>query len=130
MKIYVSHSIRGTKGVDATEKDMQQNCERIKVVVKQLRKEFPTIEFYVPAESEPFVNNAHKKKYLTEKQILDVDCSIIDECDMVIIYMPPDDNILQGGRLVEYNHCRKTNKPVFSFNENTDLTLLRQLMGN
>ena len=54
-------------------------------------------------------------KYLNEKQILEIDCSIIDSCDAVIIFLPPDDSELQGGRLIEYKHAIKTGKPVCEF---------------
>lgn len=104
IKIYVSHSIRGKYGKDATYTQMQENCDAIIALVKDLRLAFPTVEFYVPAESEPFVGRAHRKHYMTEEQILDVDCDIISDGDAVIVYVPEDDE-LQGGRKIEYDHA-------------------------
>lgn len=115
MKIYLSHSIRGPKGKDATHTDMKKNCERVIHVGKFIRREIPSIGLHIPAEHEDFVLTAYEMGLLTEKQILDVDCKIIDKCDAVIFFLPFDDNKLQGGRLVEYNHAIKTNKPVCKF---------------
>jgi len=120
-KIYVSHSIRGPKGCNASDADMKKNCERIIKVVEKLRKLHPEIDFYVPAEHEDFVQKAYKKKYITEDQILKIDCEIIDECDMVAIFTPSDDPIVQGGRLVEKSHAFTTGKPVYQFRDFAEL---------
>jgi len=101
MRVYVSHSIRGPKGKDATKADMEYNCNRIKLIVGRLRKEFPDIDFYVPAEHENFVYKAYNSGYITEEQILNVDCAILNKCDILIIFTPFDDNKIQGGRLIE-----------------------------
>lgn len=114
MRFYVSHSIRGKYGKNATHTQMKANCDAIMEIVTQLRGMFP-VEFYIPAEHEDFVHRAYREKYMTEKQILDVDCFIIGEtCDAVIIYVPEGD-FLQGGRLVEFNFAEDNNIPVFLF---------------
>lgn len=115
MRFYVSHSIRGSAGKNATPTQMQANCDTIIAIVKQLRGAIPVADFYVPAESEPFVIRAYREKYITEVQILDIDCKIIKEiCDAVIVYVPKED-YLQGGRLVEFNFAEDNNIPVFLF---------------
>ena len=114
IKIYVSHSIRGKYGNNATHAQMKENCDTIIEIVKRLRKTFSKVDFYVPAESEPFVQRAFDKKYMDEKQILDVDCSIIDSCDAVIMYIPEDDE-LQGGRLVENDYSNSKGIPHHIF---------------
>jgi len=114
MRVYCSHSIRGKYGKDATHVQMQANCDTIIGLVKQLRVIFPTIEFYIPAESEPFVQRASDKHYLTEHQILEIDCMIVDNCDAVIIYVPEGDK-LQGGREIEFDYAFDHNIPVYVF---------------
>ena len=114
MRIYVSHSIRGKAGADATGVEMQENCDRIITLVTELRKVFPTLNFYVPAEREPFVGRCYYLRYLTEKQILEIDCMIVDQCEAMIVYVPDGDE-LQGGRLVEFKHAEKNHKPVVVF---------------
>lgn len=117
IRVYISHSIRGKYGKNATPTQMKANCDAIIVIAKQLRETIPVAEFYVPAEHEDFVARAYRSGYLTEKQLLDVDCQIIgDTCDAVIIYVPDGDE-LQGGRLVEYEYAFKHWIPVLVFSE-------------
>ena len=116
MKVYLSHSIRGKYGNNATALQMKANCNAIIRVGEQIRETIPRLDLYIPAESEEFVAIALKKEYISIDEILDVDCTIIDNCDAVIVYIP-DGDVLQGGRLIEYNHAIKTKKPVYVFSE-------------
>jgi len=116
MRFYLSHSIRGKYGKDATPTQMKENCDKIIQICKLIKKILPPVDLYVPAEHEDFVGIAYKEKYLTEQQILAIDCKIIDRCDGILIYCPPDDPI-QGGRQIEYDHAVATNKPVCVFSE-------------
>lgn len=120
MKIYLSHSIRGPKGNDATHADMKENCNKAVAVGERIREAVSSIELYIPAEHEDFVGLTYYHKYLTEKQILEIDCLIIDDCDAVIFLCPPNDFKLQGGRLVEYRHAIKINKPAYIFSDPED----------
>lgn len=114
MRFYLSHSIRGKHGKDATNVQMKENCDRAILMANLIRKTIPSIELYVPAEHEDFVSIAYHRGYLTERQLLEIDCFIIDDCEGVIIHVPESDE-LQGGRLVEYNHAVANNKPVCLF---------------
>ena len=114
MRYYVSHSIRGAKGVNATPMDMKNNCDRIIKVCKQISEALPNVDLYIPALHEDFVAIAFHDKYLTEQQVLKIDCKIVDNCDGVIVFSP-DDDMMQGGRAVEYNHAIVTGKPAFIF---------------
>lgn len=115
MRFYVSHSIRGKHGKNATPAQMKANCDAIMDIAKKLREVIPVADLYVPAEHEDFVGIAYREGYLTEKQILDVDCQIIlDTCDAIIIYVPQGDK-LQGGRKVEHDYAVLNCIPVFVF---------------
>ena len=119
MKVYLSHSIRGVKGSAATPTDMKNNCDRIIGVANAIRHTLHNaeVEIYVPAENERFVGISFRDGYLTEKQILEIDCKIIKEmCDIVIVNVPEGD-ILQGGRLVERDFAVANNIPVLVFSE-------------
>lgn len=114
MRVYLSHKIQGKAGASVSDDVMRRNLLDAIVVAEKLRELFPEkLEIYVPAENETFVNFAYKMGFLTVEQILEVDCKIIDCLDAVIVYDPEGD--LQGGRLVEYKHACKTNKPVHVF---------------
>ena len=115
MRYYLSHSIRGKYGKDATPSQMKENCDRVMLIAKFIRRTVPAAELYVPAEHEfPPVGYFIRKGYLTTEQALEIDCEIINECDGVIVYCPPDDPI-QGGRKIEYDHAVATNKSVLIF---------------
>ena len=115
MKIYISHSIRGKYGKNATEAQMMENCNAIKLIARRLRDTFSGVEFYLPADHEDFVNIAYRDHYLTEREILEIDCKIIDKnCNAVIVCVPEGDE-LQGGRKIEYDFAVKNNIPVVVF---------------
>ncbi len=114
MKIYFSHAMRGKPNFSLNTPKHDENCEVAIRIADQLRKIFSKLRIYVPAESEPFVGAAYKKRYLDIKQILELDCLIVDQCDAVIVYVPEGDE-LQGGRKVEYDHAIATDKPVCIF---------------
>ncbi len=118
MRIYISHSIRGKYGKDATNTQMKANCDAIMEVANHLRASFfnNRCEFYVPAEHEDFVGIAYREQYLTEKQILNIDCKIIASCDAVIICVPEGDE-LNGGRKIEHDYAIKHNIPVCIFHQ-------------
>ena len=114
MRLYFSHAIRGKAGSGAVHDVQAKNCVEAKRVANILRGLFPKLELYVPAENETFVQIAYDTGHLAEKEILDIDCKIIDNLDGVLVYVPEGDE-LQGGRLVEYSHAIRTNKPVCVF---------------
>ncbi len=115
MRFYVSHSIRGAKGEIATFADMKANCDRIIKMANEIRQALPSVELYVPAEHEfPPVGYFLREGYVTVEQVLKIDLMIIDECDGVIVFSPPDD-MMCGGRTVEFEHAVATSKPVMVF---------------
>lgn len=120
MKIYVSHSIRGRSGVDATATEMELNCQRAMGFGKWLKEKFD-YDFYIPAEHDLFVQKAHFKNYLTEKQILDIDCDIISECDAMIIYTP--DGYISRGMNIEIDYTTEIDLPTITINHISFLML-------
>ena len=116
MRVYFSHAMRGKAGDGASDSVQLTNNEVALLLAKKLRKRLPNIEVYVPAESEPFVKAAFEHEYLTIVQILELDCEIIDGCDVVVVYVPKGDE-MQGGRLVEHDHAINTCKQVCVYSD-------------
>ena len=116
MRLYLSHSIRGKAGPDASHDVQAKNCAEAIRVADVLRGLFPKLELYVPAEHEDFVQLVYDGGYLGEREILEIDCLIINNLDGVIFYVPEGDE-LQGGRKIEYDHAIATNKPVCIFHK-------------
>jgi hypothetical protein len=117
---YFSHSIRGKKGGKATDEDMQRNCAAALEVARWIREVVPDIELYVPAEHEDFVYICYVDKYLTEEQILEVDCKILANQDFHIVHEV--DGWLGGGIKVEMDHAKKNGKLIFYVSSMDDAT--------
>lgn len=111
LKIYVSHSIRGKHGKDATHDQMVANCKKAIKFGHWLKSSFPEVKWYVPADHDEFVVLAYEQGYLNEKQILDIDCLIIrDTCNGILFYMP--DDYLSKGMEREKEEALALNKPI------------------
>lgn len=124
MRFYLSHAIRGEYGKDATYTQMKENCDKAILIANCIRNALPSIDLYVPGEHEfPPVGIFIKKGYITPEQALDVDCTIIDDCEGVIVYVPSGDRV-QGGRKIEVDYADKSNKPVWVF-ENVEYIINR-----
>ena len=106
---YISHCIRGAKGMDATHEDMERNCAATMIYVEQLRLANPGLKLYVPAEHEDFVQIAYEEHLLKEEQILHIDCCIIDSCTMVIAHNP---ECISRGMRVEIDYAKSKGIPV------------------
>jgi len=112
IKTYISHSIRGKMGDAATEEYMDANNQKAISFGKLLSKEFPNVSFHIPGAYEEFVGPAYRKGHLSEKQILDIDCDIISNCNFIIIFSP--DDFISKGMKVEIDYSVKHNIPVIS----------------
>lgn len=109
--IYMSHSIRGMKGSDATAEEMAANNLKAIAFGKEVRGCFPEdIELYVPGDGDEFISIAYKEGILTDTQILHIDCELIDKRDMVLAWSP--DQFMSGGMMVELIHASKAGKDV------------------
>lgn len=127
---YLSHAIRGSKGASATDADMLRNCLVAKKAAKWIRESISYLDLYVPAEHEDFVHIAYREKYLTEKQILDIDCGIVDQKDFLIVLV--ENGWKGGGIAVEIKYAKDNNIPIF-YIEKMDVRtamLLRLFVAN
>lgn len=111
IKVYVSHSIRGKFGKNATSEQMTENCEKAKRFGEWLKSHFPEIEWYIPAEHDDFIRIAYLKGYVTDKQILDVDCDILKEHNGLLVYAP--DDYISEGMKIEIDFADEHKIPIF-----------------
>lgn len=103
LKVYISHSIRGKYGVKATDAQMAKNNKKAICFYQRLKRLYKTIEFYCPGEHDAFVLIAYRRGFLSEKQILDVDCEIVSTCNLVLNYSP--DGYTSRGMQVENDYA-------------------------
>lgn len=73
--IYCSHAILGTTG------DMEGNCKKAIKMVSRLRKVFPEIKFYVPAESDIPLQLLYQANKLSVEDIMWADLQILEQCN-------------------------------------------------
>jgi len=111
MKAYLSHQIRGPQGKDATDLDMVTNCTRAEAVGKFIKELMPKLDLHIPAEHEAFVNLAYQNKYLSEKQILDIDCQIISDCNLLFVFIQND--WIGGGTGIEIKFAQEHHIPIY-----------------
>jgi len=110
MRAYLSHSIRGKKGQDATDEDMMKNNRKAIEFAENIRSLFPCLDLYVPAEHDEFVLNAYRRGYLGEPEILDVDCMIVQTCNFLIALAP--EGYISRGMQVEIDYANTHGIPV------------------
>jgi hypothetical protein len=129
-KVYLSHSIRGSKGDNATEEDMIENCQKAKDFAALVRKWFETILFYVPAEMDEFLVAKGIRPEKIVPELLSLDLAVIDNCDAVIFY----NHLNSKGCAIEMEHTLKTNKPYAILDPDADciddLRVLNALFTN
>ena len=68
---------------------------------------------YVPANHEMFVHSAYKNEFLTKEQISFINCDIIGECNLLILfggYRPPTSSDI----LEELQYAKREKIPVYT----------------
>ena len=112
IRAYIGHSIRGKFGIDATDKQRDMNSKKAVEFGKQLSEKFPNIDFYIPGLHQEFDCVAERKDYLTDKQILDIDCVIISRCNFIVVFSP--DDFISKGMQIEIDYAVFNSIPVIS----------------
>ncbi len=122
IKVYISHPIRGILRDKATEDTMKANNQRAISWGKTLSINFGSnLDLYVPGDHDEFVLIAYLNGYLTEKQILDVDCMIVRRCKAVIV--ANWEGTYSGGMKIEVDYANECNIPVFVLDSLDDKSL-------
>ena len=103
IRTYVSHSIRGKMGKEATDEYMAENNQKAIEFGKMLRAKIKGVDFYVPGDHDEFVCLAFREGYLDENQILYIDCQIIDTCNFILAWSP--DGFISNGMKIEIDHA-------------------------
>lgn len=78
--VYCSHAILGTNG------DMVGNCKKAIKGFQKVRKLFPEVNWYVPAESDLVLQILYNTGHLTVDEIIQADLEILRSCDGWCMY--------------------------------------------
>jgi hypothetical protein len=110
IQIYFSHPIRGTKGNDATAKDIAENNREAKEMADALRAELEdySVDIYVPAEHDEVLTLLYSEGKLSIEDILWADCEIVKKCQLVLFLVEgylnyPVTKQFSRGMLVEWD---------------------------
>ena len=121
-RIYLSHTIRGTQGDKATPGLMRRNMQAAIKTGEHLDAYFLDwekmyglckINLYVPGVHDDFPQAAMAREWLSIAQVLDLDCDIIDTCDMMLVR----GNYISGGMRYEIEHAAEVGIPTFQFDK-------------
>lgn len=94
---------------------MALNCNKAICVGTALEICVPGLEIYIPAKHDEFVLKAYRKNYINEHQLLDIDCDIIGERDLLMVY--DWQNYLSRGIATEIDYAKKHSIPIYTFSE-------------
>ncbi len=103
IKIYVSHSIRGQYGNQATKQQMKENCDRAIAFGNWLRTKFVNVKFYVPGEMDEFLYERGVNPLDAVDGLLELDCNIVAHSDGLIVFAL--DDYISAGMNKEINHA-------------------------
>ena len=110
-RIYLSHPIRGMQGMDASPEYIAKN-NRVAIEAGNILRQSGHI-VHVPAKHEEFVSRA-MNGCMTTSQVLEVDCEIIDTCDVVVFFAHEGIGPLSNGMTVERKHALYSRKKVYT----------------
>lgn len=112
VRVYLSHPIRGVLREKATEETMKANNQKAIAWGRELWGEFGSqLDLYVPGEHDEFVLIAYLNGFLTEVQLLEVDCVIVSRCKALVV--ANWENHISHGMVKEINHADSLDIPVF-----------------
>ena len=119
---YLSHPIRGIKGSAATDEDMADNNRRAIAICDDLRRYFPRLDIYCPAEHDEALAHLLKCGDITIEELLGADKYILEQRDLLLVY--DHEECISSGMDVEWNHAGDCGIPIFYFNNLTKEKIL------
>lgn len=72
---------------------------------------FPKSYLYVPADHELFIRRAYQDRLLTKEQISTINCQIIKNTDLVILF---GDFSVSSDIITEINYAKRAQVPIYS----------------
>jgi hypothetical protein len=125
-RAYVSHSIRGKLGVNATPESMADNNRLAHEAAVLMRCILPEIYLYVPGEHDEVISLLYQDGRLKEGDILWADCEIIRGCAFLIAWSP--DDFISTGMQIEIDFARGLKIPVFIIRDLIDFQTVKPII--
>lgn len=113
IRLYMSHPIRGSKYLDATLVDQLSNSQKARDASFEIMTKIDCLDIYTPGNAEDFVGLTYTKGLLTDKQILELDCEILQKCNGMIVYNFDTSRGVQ----IEMDYAKLHNIPILIFDK-------------
>lgn len=113
IKLYLSHPVRGSFGSVATTNEQLSNSGKAKKVAFEIMTAIPHLDLYVPGAAEDFVVLTFTKGLLTDEQIIEIDCEILEKRDGLLVYTFDKST----GVDKEIKKAKELGKPIYTFTE-------------
>lgn len=125
---YLSHPIRGKDGSAATQETIGENNTKAIKIAAKLRQEIPGLEIYCPAEHDQVLSILYRKKQISIENLLAADCDIVEEKDLLLIYVP-DEYVSSGMRQeIDHAHCHGIN--VWYFKDGVSMKVIQSVVDS
>lgn len=116
IETYFSASIRGEKGLDATEEDIKGNIEKASKMAEKVQSLFgQLLNIYVPHDHDQVVGLLYKVGVVAEKEVLDADVAILKNKKLLLSWCPRD--VISRGMAIEIAAAKEFQIPIISFKE-------------
>ncbi len=125
-RAYVSHSIRGKLGVNATPESMADNNRLAHESAVAMRCILPEVHLYVPGEHDEVISLLYQDGRLKEGDILWADCEIVRTCAFLIAWTP--DDFISTGMGIEIDFAREQDIPVYIIRDVEELQALKPVI--
>ncbi len=122
-RAYVSHSIRGKLGVNATPESMAENNVKAHEAAVLMRCILPEVHLYVPGEHDEIIVHLFQGGRLREEDILWGDCRIILDCNILIAWSPGQ--FISTGMGIEIEFAKAHGIPVYIIHDVEELQALK-----
>ncbi len=122
-RAYVSHSIRGKLGVNATPASMAENNAKAHEAAVLMRCILPEIHLYVPGEHDEVISLLYQDRRLKEEDILWADCQIVANCAFLLVWSP--DQFISTGMGIETEFAKAHGIPVYVIHDVEELQKLK-----
>ncbi len=125
-RAYISHSIRGKLGTNATPESMAENNRLAHESAVAMRCILPEVHLYVPGEHDEAINLLYQDGRLKEEDILWADCEIVRNCAFLIAWTP--DGFISTGMGIEIEFAKSINIPVFVVKSIVDFQTIKPVI--
>jgi len=117
--VYFSAPIRGEKGSNASQKEMDENIKSAKKMALRVKEYFGTLlDMYVPHDQDELIQILWHSKKISVWDILEGDCKIVAQRSILLVWAR--DGFFSTGMGREMKTAEENGVPIIQFDEFND----------